>query len=75
MIDEIDFIAEHREADMSNVNRIIINGKVYLAADKVLEIPDEVSHESSRGGVYWNSAQTVKVLRRRIMALKGGEQE
>ncbi len=45
------------------------------AIDTVLEILDEVSSESIRGGVYWNSAQTIKVLRRRIMALKEGEQE
>ena len=41
--------------------------------DNVLKILDEVSSESSRGGVYWNSAQTIKVLRRRIMTSKGGD--
>lgn len=43
--------------------------------DNVLEILDKVSSKSSMGGEYWNSAKTIKVLRRRIMALKGGEQE
>lgn len=43
--------------------------------DKVLELLDKVSDKASTGGVYWNSAQTIKVLRRRIMNLKGGEQE
>lgn len=42
------------------------------AIDAVLEILDEVSSDSSAGGEYWNSAKTITVLRRRIMALKGG---
>lgn len=37
-VEEIDFIAEHQKADMSKVDRITINKKVYLSADKVLEI-------------------------------------
>ncbi len=43
MIDEIDFTAEHPKADMSKVDRAIINGKVYLAADRVLEIIDKAT--------------------------------
>ena len=59
-------------------------GKIYdkgfdnglrFALNKALEILDDVSSKSSMGGEYWNSAKTITVLRRRIMALKEGEQE
>ena len=37
-IEEIDIIAPHRKSDMSGIDRIIVNDKVFLAADKMLDI-------------------------------------
>lgn len=38
IMDDLGFVAEHPKADMSKVDVIRVNGKEYLAADKVLEI-------------------------------------
>lgn len=37
---DFDFTADHPKMDMSNVNRIRVNDKVFLAADKVLDMID-----------------------------------
>lgn len=47
-IDDIDFFREHPKADMSNVDRIIINKKVYLSADRVFEIIDGCAEETAK---------------------------
>ena len=41
--------------------------------DKVLEIIDKVSHKASARGEFWTAEKTIKVLRRNVLALKGGE--
>lgn len=71
MIDEIDFVAEHPKADMSKVNKIIVNGKEYVAIDHVLEIIDEkvFTHE-----VIYFPLATTTFIRDAILALKKGEQ-
>ena len=65
MTDEIDFIAEHPKADMSEVNTIRVNGKVYLAADKIMESMTEAE----------NHDQYFRYAYGEIEKLKGGEQE
>lgn len=62
--DDIDFCREHPKADMTN-NRIIINGKVYLAADKIMEIMTEAE----------NHDQYFRYAYGEIEKLKEGEQE
>lgn len=68
MTDDIGFIAKHPEADMSNVNRIIINGKVYLAADKILEIIHKLDVENM--GFFligrMNTMRLARILERRL---------
>lgn len=76
MSDEIDFTTEHPKADMSGVDRIRVNGKVYLAADRVLEILDAEATKIELGGygkvhgkVYMEEVRAV------VEALKGGKDE
>lgn len=47
-LDDLDFYVKHPKADMSNVYKIRINGKVYLAADEVLEITDKNKEEHAK---------------------------
>ena len=47
-------------------DRIAINGKVYLAADKVLETIDKVSHKASARGEFWTAEKIIKILRRDV---------
>lgn len=78
MIDEIDFVAEHKKADVSKVNRIRVNGKTYLSEDKVLEIVEQMKSENNE-----NNGDPIRTLfeieyndfRDRVLELKGGEQE
>ena len=60
------------------LDRITINGKVYLAADKVLEIIDQMDKENEE----CNDEISRLILRiehkdfrERVLALKGGEQD
>lgn len=78
-MDEIDFVAEHPKKDMSKVNRIIVNGKVYLAADKVLEIIDIETSDPSSGedgdepmshAAGWMACGFL--IKDKVLALKGG---
>lgn len=85
MIDEIYFTAEHRKADMSKVNRIIVNGKVYLAADELLENIDAFyagvnAYKTGRGGEIDFMKKDgilagLSMARFFVERLKGGEQE
>lgn len=80
MSEEIDFNAEHPKADMSGVDRIIVNGKVYLAANKVSEIIDAKIRDSVSNTEYIEESETpiykaLMELRAEFIALKGGEQE
>jgi hypothetical protein len=70
-IDDIDFFGEHPKADTSNVNRIRINGKVYLAADSVLEIIDKWKYDDTwcvREDI-WN--ERMDAIKGEVLALKG----
>lgn len=77
-IDDIDFVAEHPKADMSKVNRIIVNGKVYLSVDKVLELIDELSDTKSLVKATPLGSYLHKTYARRmkeaVKKLKGGKQ-
>lgn len=64
----IDFFRERPKADMSNVNRVRINKKVYLSADKVLEILDEVAQMADQN-------MPLELVNRRVKTLKEGGQE
>ena len=66
-IDEIDFIAEHPKADMSNVNKIRINGKVYLAVEDVMRIVEYANQKAGDKtyivmpyGRFYSQAQYIK---------------
>ena len=77
MTDDIDFIAKHPEANMSNEtdeNRIRFNGKVYLAADKVLEIIYKLDVENMGFFPDWSHEYEAacKDFRTAVEALKEG---
>ena len=78
-IDDIDFFREHPKADMSKVDRIRINGKTYLAADKILEIISEAAEEFEQGYALDTSkygfACAASLIREKVIALKGGDRE
>lgn len=41
--------------------------------DRVLEAIDKVSHKAIARGEFWTAEKTIKILRRDVEALKGGE--
>lgn len=43
------------------------------AVERFLELMDKVSHKASAKGQFWTAEKTIKVLRRDVEALKGGE--
>lgn len=76
---DFDFIAEHPKADMSKVDVIRVNGKEYLAADKVLEIigmikkgtPMPKGYQNPEHDGYIDGFHTaVKEFRAKIKSLK-----
>lgn len=73
-LDDLDFYVKHPKSDMSNVYKIRINGKVYLAADRVLEIIDTAQTYKMYPGQE-DKYIDKRVMREAVLALKGGEQE
>ncbi len=74
MIDEIDFVEEHKKADLSEINVVRVNGKVYLAADKVLEIIDGLAKKEIMGSIDNEVGydEAIDDFREAVEALKGG---
>lgn len=70
-MEDFDFTAEHPKADMSKVDVIRVNGKEYLAADKVMAIIEDVRRDANYGYMF----DMVKEIRRRIEELKGGDKK
>lgn len=77
MIDEIDFVEEHKKADLSKINVVRVNGKVYLAADKVLEIIDGLVKKEIMGSIDNEIGydEAIDDFREAVEALKGGADE
>lgn len=69
MIDGINYSAE-----ISGVDRITVNGKVYLAVDKVFEIIDDVYAMWCYDRID-TVGEAIIVLNKKALALKEGEQE
>ena len=74
-VEEIDFVAEHRKADMAKVNTIRVNGKKYVSIDRVLEIIDKLDNENM-GLPDWSDDYEVACndFRAEVETLKDGEQ-
>lgn len=68
MVDKIDYAVE-----ISGVDRITVNGKVYLAADTILEIIDaEMDEVNCIEPKYW---LRLNKMRGKVLDLKVGEQK
>ena len=72
-----ELLRKHPEADMSNANKIIFNGKVYLAAGKVLEIIHKLDNENMGFPDWSHEYETACTdFRTEVIALlKGDENE
>ena len=81
MIEEIDVVAPHRKADMSKVDTIRVNGKEFVAIDRVLEIvegeaSDPDPEKDNEGCMYSEGwIECGLTIAEQIRALKGGERE
>ena len=69
-LNDLDFYVENPKADMSNVYKIRVNGKVYLAADRVLEIIDTAQTYKMYPGQE-DTYIDKRVLREAVEALRG----
>lgn len=60
-------------ADGAKEKDILIRRTRTQAFEEVLEIINKISHKASARGEFWTAEKTIKVLRRDVLVLKGGE--
>lgn len=85
IMDDLGFVAEHPKKDMSDVNRIRVNGKLFVAIDRVLEIIDsevekaegfrDCANNMSGSDYYDTLAEGMEIIRAAVKALQEGEKE